>query len=132
MSSITVNDIFNAHCDKLQLKWICGQQHANLVISTSGQHPALLIGFLSIVRPHLIQVIGQTELQYFKELGKNSLNDAITRIFACKPALLIMAKDLEPPKKLIQLAEESQSVLVQSSSKGNKTVNHIQNRKSAV
>jgi len=126
MSSITVNDIFKAHCDKLQLKWICGQQNANLVISTSGQHPALLIGFLSIIRPNLIQVVGQTELQYFKGLGKNSLNDAITRIFACKPALVIMAKDLEPPKKMMQLAETSQSVLVQSSCKGNQIVEHIQ------
>lgn len=126
MSSITVNDIFNAHCDKLKLKWICGQKNASRIINPSDQNPTLLIGFLNIVRPNLIQVIGQTEIQYFEELGKNSLKDAITRLFSCQPALVIMAKDIEPPKKLIQLAEKSQSVLVQSACSGNQIVEHIQ------
>ena len=126
MSSITVNDIFNAHCDKLKLKWICGQQNANLIIKPSDQNPTLLIGFLNIVRPNLIQVIGQTEIQYFEALGKNSLNDAIERLFSCKPALVIVAKDIEPPKKLIQLAEKSQSTLVQSACSSNQIVEHIQ------
>ena len=127
MSSITVNDIFNSHCDKLKLNWVCGQQNAELIISPSDQHPTQLIGFLNIVRPNLIQVIGQTEIQYFEELGKNSLNDAMTRLFSCKPALVILAKDIEAPKKLIQLAKKSQTILVQSSnSSSNQIVEHIQ------
>lgn len=126
MSSITVNDIFNAHCDKLTLKWICGQQYANLTINPSEQHPTLLIGFLNVVRPNLIQVIGQTEIEYFESLGKNSLNDAITHLFSCKPALVIIAKDLDVPTKLIEAAESSKTIVIQSKSSSNQIVEHIQ------
>jgi len=126
MSLVTVQDIFNAHCDKLKLKWICGEQYANLAINPTDQHPTLLIGFLNIVRPNLIQVIGQTEIEYFESLGKNSLDDAITHLFSSKPALVIIAKDLQAPQKLVELAESSQSILIESSKSSNQIVEYIQ------
>jgi len=126
MSSITVNDIFNTHCDKLELNWLCGEQYANLAINPSNQHPTLFIGFLNIVRPNLIQVIGQTEIQYLESLGKNSFNDAIEHLFESKPALVIIAKNLEPPKRLIEIAKKTQSIVVRSSKNSNQVVELIQ------
>lgn len=126
MPVITVNDIFNAHCDKLKLKWICGQQHANLAIKQTDQHPSFFIGFLNIVRPNLIQVIGHSEIQYLENLGRNSFNDAIEHLFSCKPALVIIAQNLEPPAKLLQLAESSQCIIVHSAKSSNQIVELIQ------
>lgn len=126
MHSITVNDIFNKHCDKLNFKWLCGQQYADLTIKQTEQHPAFFIGFLNIVRPNLIQVIGHSEIQYLENLGKNSFNDAIEHLFASKPALVIIAQDLTPPAKLVALAEKTRSIIIQSSKSSNQIVELIQ------
>lgn len=126
MSSITVNDIFNTHCDKLKLNWICGEQHANLQIHQSEQHPTFFIGFLNLVRPNLIQVIGHPEIKYLQKLGKNSFNDAIEHLFNSKPALIIIAHELEAPKGLIEFAEKSQSIVMRSTKSSNQIVELVQ------
>lgn len=126
MASITVNDIFTAHCDKLNLKWICGQQNPQKTIRQPEQHPALFVGFLNLVRPNLIQVIGKTEIQYLKGLGKNSFNDAIEHLFTNKPALVIIGNDLEIPTEIIELATKTKTALIQSSKHSNQIVELIQ------
>ena len=126
MSSITVNDIFDKHCDKLNFKWICGQQHANLAIEQSTQHPTFFIGFLNIVRPNLIQVIGHSEINYLNSLGKNSFQDTLDQLFKNNPALIIISQDLQVPEKLLEQAEKSQSIIIQSSKSSNRIVELIQ------
>ncbi len=126
MSSITVNDIFNAHCDKLKLKWVCGKQNPHQIICQTEQHPILFVGFLNLVRPNLIQVIGETELQYLKGLGKNSFDDAIEHLFSSKPTLVIIGNNLEPPPEIVGLASKTQTALIQSSKNSNKIVELIQ------
>jgi len=127
MSPITVNDIFNTHCDKLNLKWICGQQSAEQTIIQSEQLPThFFIGFLNLVRPYLIQVIGQTEMEYLNGLGKNSFNDAIEHLFASKPSLVILTDCSDIPKKIISEAEKTNIALVESSRNGNQIIELIQ------
>ncbi len=126
MSSITVNDIFNAHCDKLKLKWVCGQQNRQQALYQSDQHPTLFIGFLNLVRPNQIQVIGETELQYLKGLGKNSFNDAIKHLFAARPVLVIIGNDLDAPAEIVELATKTQTALIQSSKNSNQIIELIQ------
>ncbi len=126
MPSITVNDIFSTHCDKLKLKWICGQQNPQQTLSQSDQHPTLFIGFLNLVRPNQIQVIGETELQYLKGLGKNSFNDAIDHLFLSKPALVIIGNNLEAPAEIIELATKTKTALIQSSKNSNQIIELVQ------
>jgi len=126
MTSITVNDIFNAHCDKLNLKWLCGQDTRSKTINQSVQHPTLFIGFLNLVRPNLIQVIGKAELQYLQGLGKNSFNDAIDHLFSAQPTLVIIGSSLQIPIEISQLAEKTKTAVIQSSKNGNQIVELIQ------
>ncbi len=126
MSSITVHDIFNAHCDKLNLKWIYGQQNPQPIHCQTEQHPTLFIGFLNLVRPSLIQVIGENELQYLQGLGKNSFTDAIEHLFANNPALVIIGNNLQAPAEMIALAKKTQTALIQSSKNSNQIVELIQ------
>ncbi len=126
MPAITVNDIFSAHCDKLNFKWVGVKKNQQQTLCQSEQHPTLFIGFLNLVRPNQIQVIGETELQYLKGLGKNSFNDAIEHLFSSRPALVIIGNDLEAPAEIIKLANKTQTALVQSSKNSNQIIEVIQ------
>jgi len=126
MTIITVKDIFDSHCDKLELSWLCGKQYAGLAINKTQQHPTLFIGFLNIVRPNLIQVIGDTEIQYLNNLGKNSFNDAIEHLFEAKPALVIIAQNLEVPDKLLKTAQNNSSIVIRSAKSSNQIIELIQ------
>ncbi len=127
MSTITVNDIFNSHCDKLKLKWICNQQTAGQTVIHTEQHPTIFfIGFLNLVRPNQIQVIGRKEIEYLNQLGKNSLNDAIEHLFAAKPSMVIVARNIKVPDEIIKLAEKTNTALIQAASNGNQVIELIQ------
>ena len=77
-----------------------GVQTCALPISLSlqnTQHPTDgLIGFLNLIRPNTIQLIGSAEIDYLKTLGKNSLQDTLELMFEKQPHLIILADDISP------------------------------------
>ncbi len=58
------------------------------------------VGYLNPVRPHPIQVLGQTELAYLDQLGANSRYDAIARILQPPTEILIVSDALPVPPDL--------------------------------
>ena len=72
--TLSVQQLYDSHAKPLQLSWISGQQQNPSIIDIVNNQAdgALLIGYLNLVRPYRIQVLGMKELDYFSKLGKNS------------------------------------------------------------
>ena len=104
---LTCQSLFE-HCrDRLQLNWAAGQRGSSLSLQNT-QHPTDgLIGFLNLIRPNTIQLIGSAEIDYLKTLGKNSLQDTLELMFEKQPHLIILADDISPTNELIQLANHN-------------------------
>ncbi|MEJ1296635.1 MAG: HPr(Ser) kinase/phosphatase [Candidatus Sedimenticola sp. (ex Thyasira tokunagai)] len=115
--NITVRDLYNALGKKLGLEWISG--HAGSELELRGQFPGAdsqgLAGPVNCIHPNRIQTIGRAELIYFSGLEEEFYQDTLDKLFAAKPAAVILADGIEVGKKFISRAEKEQVPLLRSS-----------------
>jgi len=136
---LTVQDLFNIHNEKLQLTWIAGQQGNKRIIfpeeiktnplkrdkddgsmsslkqakqdALSGQS---LVGYLNLIHPHQIQVLGEMELNYIGGLRDISREDAIRQLFKHQPACIIVSDGSTVPVFLKRKCNENSTPLFSS------------------
>lgn len=145
MNHLSVEELYNIHHEKLGLKWIAGQQGKNRNIlpeetrdqpssinidldTTSDTQPVQpdvlsrqsLIGYLNLIHPHQIQVIGEMELQYIDGLRDISRQDAIRQLFKHQPACIIISEDIPVPIFLKRKCNENSVPLFSSPLPSNK------------
>jgi HPr kinase/phosphorylase len=116
---LDVNRLFENHADHLKLRWIAGQAGGARVIwlSAEEQPPACAaIGYLNLIHPNQIQVIGHNELLYLTGLANQLYQDALQQIFEqSQPACIIVADGVLPAQDFQQQAEHSTTPLFCSS-----------------
>lgn len=70
------------------------------------QKPGLaLAGYPDSVRPHAVQVIGQTEVNYLLSLAPADRGVAVDTLFATQLACVVVSSGLEPPEPLRSAAQ---------------------------
>lgn len=121
-SSLTVNQLFDSHAEKLALEWLAGRagksKQIQFTLDVSGKRGYAempLIGHLNLIQPNRIQVLGITELHHLESLGKNSYHDALTMLFDEMPAFIIVADGAEATEDLRLRSEQSSIALFASS-----------------
>ncbi|PCH60802.1 MAG: HPr(Ser) kinase/phosphatase [Gammaproteobacteria bacterium] len=129
-SPITVGTLFRQHKKMLMLSWVTGEGGADRAIVTAtvngaSDDPLPLVGFLNVIKPNRIQVVGSSELEFLQGLGKNSYTDTIARLFSTKPAAIILAEGIDVPDVLKTRARNTQTPLLQSNAGSHKIVNHL-------
>ena len=122
-SSLTALSIFEQHHKALEFEWVEGQNHVTRPIEAAQLDTSrtALIGHLNLIRPNLIQVLGQAELDYLSTLGKNSREDAILGLFSNQPLVIILAENVSAPEQFLSLAIEQHVPIMRSKH----TVSHI-------
>jgi len=129
---ITVSELYDNHAHKLMLEWVAGQEGGKRIITPEESslrphdyasdeldshgkdkhgHVDLptnksLIGYLNLIHPHQIQVLGKLELNYLEGLRDISRQDAIRQLFNHNPACLIIAESQQPPTLLRRRCNE--------------------------
>ena len=129
---ITVSDLFNNHAQKLVLDWAAGHEGGKRIITPeeSSLRPhnynadeaerqnknksdridlptnKSLIGYLNLIHPHQIQVLGKIELNYLEGLRDISRQDALRQLFNHQPACVIIAESQKPPTLLKRRCNE--------------------------
>ncbi len=129
-ASITPAELFQAYAERLELRWVCGQRAAeNRRIAAPGirARPSL-IGFLSLIHPNRLQVVGEEEMAWLDGLDAKARWEAIARIVDAQPAAIIVASDLEVADDLEQSAEESGTPLLTSPRPAWELVNFLEYR----
>ncbi|MHB8766174.1 MAG: HPr(Ser) kinase/phosphatase [Deferrisomatales bacterium] len=105
MPEITVADLLNDREHQLCLELLAGSRGlGNGVRVPRIQKPGLaLAGHTSQVRPHRIQVLGATEMEYLDELAPEGRDAAVRRVFALGVSCFVITKGL--PAAPVFLAE---------------------------
>lgn len=104
---LTCQSLFD-HCrDRLQLTWAAGQRGGSLLLESPANASMGQLGFLNLIRPNTIQLIGSAEIEYLESLGKNSLTDTLEVLLEKKPVLLILSDDISPTTELLHLANQN-------------------------
>ena len=127
-TSISARDLFDLQQERLELRWIAGQrgQHRVLeAVDTVARRPSLA-GYLNIIYPNKVQILGSEELAWLDALDSRHRWETIEKIIQARPLALVISKNQHCPEDLRAAAEEMDTPLWGSSARGHELYNHLQ------
>ena len=121
-NQITIDQLFDSQKENLGLQWVAGQQGKQRVIlpeqksasSKNRLENKSIVGYLNLIHPQQIQILGDTELDYLKKLQDISRQDAIQQLLKHKPACFIVADNKNVPVFLKRKCNENSIPLFSS------------------
>jgi len=115
---ISVGELFEKHGERLSLQWVAGKNGGGNIITPEeyrskprdnskydindhASEPAgseirtpgkSLAGYLNLIHPHQIQILGNVELDYLEQLRDITRHDTVKQLISHAPACMIMAE----------------------------------------
>ena len=136
IDKITVMELFERHGKRLELSWIAGKSGQHRVIIPEIEHDSVppdddddtkprhtaksLVGYLNLIHPHQVQIVGGVEMKYIDSLRDITRHDAIKQLFRNEPACIIIADGQRTPSFLKSKCDENSVPLFQSPVSGTK------------
>lgn len=124
-NKITVEELFEQHGERLELVWVAGKRGRNRAIfpeteedagveqekqqseDEDSQYANSLVGYLNLIHPHQVQVIGSVEMKYIDSLRDITRHDAIKQLFRNNPACIIIGDNQRAPTFLKRKCNEN-------------------------
>ena len=106
--TVTVGDFYTHHCGMLHLKLVAGVAGLERKIREgSVNRPGLaLAGFYKHFASQRIQIIGSSETAYLKSLPEAVSRERLRALFSQKIPCVFFARNIVPPKVVLEEAEE--------------------------
>ena len=147
---ITLDDLFQEYREQLQLKLVAGKKGSKRLILPEtmshkkpqakksnfdltseialSQHVATgrsYIGYLNLIHPHQIQILGNTELNYIEALRTTTLDDTIRQLIDHEPACILLANNRSMPDYLKQACNRANVPILKSPLDGSRLIETI-------
>lgn len=124
---VTAQSIFEKHQHALQLNWATTNLQSKQSSQTELNSQRYgLAGFLNIIHPNYIQVLGKSELDYLNSLGNNSYNDCINTLLEQEPLIIIIAESQKPDDTIMSRADNAQIPIFTTPQPADRIVDHLQ------
>ena len=126
--TLSARSLFEQMQDSLMLVWEFGKQggERGLQPSATMGPRSSLAGFLNLVHPNDIQILGSEEIAYLDALDSRKRWETIAEIVGNNPAALVIADSLTIPDDLAESAEEVNLPIWTSLRTGVDLVNRLQ------
>lgn len=127
-TSLTAQILYADLREKLDLHWVDGNEGTADNFLSAGDvtsRPALA-GFLNVIHPNKVQVLGQEEVQFLKRLKAGELNRTVKRLFRSKPLAVFIADGLEMPASIVTAALASETALLKTNRVAWEVVDYLQ------
>jgi len=128
LDRLTARQLYDGVHERMALRWVAGMRGESRVLErgvTASRRPSL-IGYLNVIYPNKIQIIGTEELNYLDSLDSRQRWEAINKIAAYQPVAMIVTKDQAIPSDLREVAEETNTPLWISSKRGHELFTWMQ------
>lgn len=128
MNELTVAQVVERFGEQLDLRWISGRRHADqrtLSVASFRVRPSL-VGYLNLIHPNRIQVLGREEMTWLDQLGAKKRWETIAGICADHPAALIVSGGRDAGDDLEELSRDSDTPLLGSDHPGWELVSTLQ------
>jgi HPr kinase/phosphorylase len=125
--SVTAHDLFDELQDRLQLDWVSGptgDDAPTLSPLDLTERPAAA-GFLNLVHPNRVQVLGGEEAAYLAGLDATALAATVEQMFARRPLAILFGDDLPVPEPVRARAAASDTALIRSRLRSHEVVSYI-------
>jgi HPr kinase/phosphorylase len=125
---LVAREIFDALSGRLGLRWLAGHAGEQRALDTgeSQQRRPSLVGYLNIIYPNAIQIVGNEELRYLDGLDPRQRWDTVAKIFGYRPTAVILTRDQAAPEDFGRAAEESGTPLWISPRRGHELLTYLQ------
>lgn len=125
---VAARALFDALSERLQMRWAAGRGGETRTIASGEreQRRPSLVGYLNIIYPNKLQVIGSEELRYLDGLDARQRWETIAGIMGFQPVALIVTRNQSPPRDLERAADESDTPLWISAKRGHELVTYLQ------
>ncbi len=127
-ASIHARDLFDQQQERLGLHWIAGERGEHRVleaVDTGARRPSLA-GYLNIIYPNKVQILGTEELAWLDALDARQRAETIEKIIQFRPLAMVISKGQPCPEDLRAAAEASDTPLWGSPRRGHELFNHLQ------
>ncbi|MBB5014589.1 HPr(Ser) kinase/phosphatase [Rehaibacterium terrae] len=127
-SQIAARELFDQLQARLELRWAAGQAGESRVLE-SGEHLSRrpsLAGYLNIIYPNKVQILGSEELAWLDGLDARQRWETLQKIVNFRPLALVISKNQPCPADLHDACEESQTPLWISPRRGHELLTLIQ------
>lgn len=128
MNQIAAGRLFEQLRDRLGLRWIAGRAGENRFIDAAAsvsRRPSLA-GYLNIIYPNRVQILGTEELAWLDGLDARQRWETLQKIVNFSPLALILSKGQDCPADLREAAEDARTPLWVSPRRGHELLNVVQ------
>jgi len=126
--TLTARGLFQQLQDRLDLAWVAGrdrEEATTLGEDDLSSRPALA-GYLNLIHPNRVQVLGIEELDYLDTLTPEARRDTVARIFDDGLIAAVVGSGLEVPEDLAVGAESAGKPLLKSRRSSYDLVTYLQ------
>ena len=125
---MTAAELYQGFSDRLELRWVAGKREAESrkITATSFDVRPSLVGFLNLIHPNRVQVIGEKELAWLDGLDAKLRWETVARIIDLQPAAIVIASGLDMPEDLEQSAREAHTPLMTSDQPAWRLVSYLE------
>ncbi len=124
---ITARELFEQQRERLALRWVAGERGAERVlesVETVARRPSLS-GYLNIIYPNKVQILGTEELAWLDALDSRQRWETIEKMIQFRPLALVISKNQQCPEDLREAANETDTPLWISPKRGHELLNHL-------
>jgi HPr kinase/phosphorylase len=127
-TSITARNLFDELHEKLNLRWVSGIGDGPEYFVSAGDLTArpALAGFLNLIHPNKVQVMGEEEIRFLDSLEAAELRQTVQRMIESKPLAIVITEDLEVPASIISGSAGSGTALMRTDMPSWEIVNYLQ------
>ncbi len=101
----TYQQLFNLCKKKFDFNWIYGQSHAGeqlRLTQNATNYPTLAVGFLNIIHPDRLHIIGPAEISFFNAIGEDARKGIIKKVAEGKSLGFVICSNLRLPPDMTQ------------------------------
>jgi HPr kinase/phosphorylase len=128
LDRISARQLYDGVHERMALRWISGMRGESRALepgAAQARRPSL-IGYLNVIYPNKIQIIGSEELNFLDGLDSRQRWEVIHKIAAYQPVALIVTKDQTIPADLREVADETNTPLWISPKRGHELLTYMQ------
>lgn len=129
MDRLTARQLFDQTSEHLAMRWGSGLRGEARTVESAGysaERRTSLVGYLNIIYPNRVQIVGREELEYLDGLESRQRWQTVQKILAQKPLALIVTRDQAVPGDLADAAEETETPLWISARPGHEVLTWLQ------
>lgn len=100
---LTIRALFDEKRERLSLRWLAGESGAANPLPAVCRAGPDVVGYLNLIHPDRIQIVGQAEAAYTDRLEPSRRLHLVSELITEGVPAFIMSDGLEPPAELREI-----------------------------